>query len=71
MDYYSEVWKKFIKPKSKYKHLKSNTHKKFDIRKQKKLIVENPIKNNTDKKFYAFIIEHSKKFDFLPCKMWI
>ena len=30
MDYYCEVCDKYIKPKSKYKHFKSNIHKEFD-----------------------------------------
>ena len=41
MTYYCEVCDKFIKPKSKYKHFKSNIHKEFDKCKHIKLTIEN------------------------------
>ena len=40
MEYYCEVCRIFIKPKSKYKHLKTNTHQKFDYCKHIKLTIQ-------------------------------
>ena len=42
MDYFCDVFDKFIKPKSKYNHFKSNTHKEFDKCKHMELAIENP-----------------------------
>ena len=61
MDYYCEVCNIFIKPKSKQKRFKSNTHKEVDICKYIKLTTENPDIKNIDKAFYAYIIQHKKK----------
>ena len=58
MDYYCEVRCKFVKPKSKYKHFKSNTHKEFDICEHIKITIENPDTNNVDISFYEYIIQH-------------
>ena len=51
MVYYFEVCNILIKPKSKYKHFQSNTHKEFDKCKRIKPIFENPNRNNIDKFF--------------------
>ena len=58
MDYYCDVCDKFIKPKSKYKHFKSNTHKEFDKCKHMESTIENTDKNNVDEVLYAYIIQH-------------
>ena len=63
MDCYCYVCDKYIKPKSKYKHFKSNTHKEFDRCKHMELTIENPNIDNVDEVFYAYIIEHTKKKD--------
>ena len=63
MDYYSEVCDKIIKPKSKYKHFKSNTHREFDKCKHMELTNENPDINNVDQVFYACNIQHNKEYD--------
>ena len=55
MDYYYKVFSKFIKPKSKYKHKKSNTHKTFNKCKRIKLSVENPDISNVDRAFFEYI----------------
>ena len=68
MDYYCEVCNKFIKPKSKYNHFKSNTHKNFDKCKHIKLTTENLNINNISKIFDAYIVEHKKKFDYYLLK---
>ena len=68
MDYYCEVCDKFIKPKSKYKHFISNTHKKFDKCKQLELTIENPDINNVDELFHAYIIQHKKEKDYYLIK---
>ena len=64
MEYYCEVCGIYIKPESKYKHLKSNTHKDFDKCKHMKLAIENPNINNIDRAFYEYNIQHSINFDF-------
>ena len=61
MDYYCDVCEKFIKPRSKYEHFKSNTHKEFDKCKHMELTIENPNIDYIDEKFYAYIIKHNKK----------
>ena len=64
MDYYCEVCDIFIKPKSKYKLFKSITHKELDKCKHIKLTIENLDINDIDKTFYAFVIQHNKKYDY-------
>ena len=56
MDENCYVLDKFVKPKSKYKHFKSNIHKEFDKCKQLELTIENLKKDNIDEIFYAYII---------------
>ena len=69
MDYYCDVGDKFIKPKSKYKHFKSNIHKKFDKSKHMELTIENPDINNVDEVFYVYILQLNKQYDhyFFKC----
>ena len=64
MDYFCKICDKFIKPKNKHKHIKSNTHKEFDKRKHIKFIMENPDINNVDRAFYEYIIQHNKNYDY-------
>ena len=68
MDYYCDVYDKFINPNSKYKHFKSNTHKEFGECKHMKLTIENPDINNVNEIFYAYIVQHNKKYDFYLIK---
>ena len=55
---------KFIKPKSKYKHYESNTHKKLDKCKHMELTIENLYINNVDEVLYAYNIQHNKEYDY-------
>ena len=68
MDYFCEVCDIFIIPKKKYELFKSKTQKEFDKGKHRKLLIENPDKNNVDKAFYEYIIEHNKKYDYYLVK---
>ena len=63
MDYYWEVCDNFIKPKSRYKHLKSKTHKEFDKGQHRKLTIKNPDINNVARAFCECLIQHNKKYD--------
>ena len=60
MEYYCEVCDNFIKPKSKNKQYKSNTHEEFHECKHMELTTENPDINNDDEVFYAYIIQHNE-----------
>ena len=60
MEYYCAVCNIFIKPKSKYKHFKSNTHKEFDKCKHIKLPIEKIDINDVERAFYAYNIEQKK-----------
>ena len=51
MVYYCDVCDKIIKPKSKYKHFKSNIHKENDKCKHMELTIENPDIKNVDEVF--------------------
>ena len=62
MDYYCKVCDKSVKIKNKYKHFKSRTNEEFDKCKHIKLIIGNPLIKDIEF-FYAYIIEHNKKFD--------
>ena len=68
MDFYCYVCDNFIKPKSKYKHFQSNTHKEFDTCKNVELTIENPDINNVDKLFYAYNSQHNNEFDYYLIK---
>ena len=68
MEYYCEVYVNFIKPKSKYKHCKSNIHKLFNKCTHMELTNENTDINNVDEVFYAYIIQHNKEYDYYPIK---
>ena len=68
MDYYCDVCDKLIKPKSKYKHFKLNTHKEFDKCKHMKLTIENLDIDDIDEVFHAYIIHH-KKIRSFPYQM--
>ena len=68
MDYHCEVFDNFMKPKSKYKHFKSNFHKEFDKCKHIELTIQNTNKNNLDEIFYAYNIEHNEKYDYYVIK---
>ena len=49
---------------SKKKRFKSNTHKETDKCKHMELTIEKPHKNNVDEIFYAYIVQHNKKYDY-------
>ena len=70
VSYYCSVCDKTIKLKSKNKHFNSNIHKEFDRLKHIKLTIENPNINDIGEIFYAYLIEHNKKYDFnlLKCE---
>ena len=68
MGSYCDVCDKFIKPKSKNKHFKSNTHKKFNKSKHIELTKENPDINNVDEVFNAYILQHKKRCECYPIK---
>ena len=65
MDYYCEVCNIFVKPRSKWKHFKSNIFKELDKCKHKKLTIGNPDINNIDRAFYEYIIQHKRNM-YLP-----
>ena len=58
----------FIKPKSKYKHFKSNSHKDCERCKHVEKSIENPNKNDVDRIFCSYIIEHEKSTIIFPIK---
>ena len=61
MDYYCEVYDKYMKHKSENRHFKSTIHKEFDRCKHIKLTIENPNINNVDEVSYAYNIEQYRK----------
>ena len=63
MDNYCDVRDKFIKPKSKTKHFKPNTHKEFNICKHMEITIEKPDINKVYEVFYAYIIQINKQYD--------
>ena len=68
MDYYCDVCDIFIKPESKYQQFKSKTHKGLDKCKHITLTNQNPYINDMDEIFYAYIVEHNKRFDIFVKK---
>ena len=66
MDYYCDACDKFIKPQSKYKQIKSNTHNEFDRCKHTERPIKNPHIDGIDEIIYVYIIEHNKKYDHFP-----
>ena len=68
MDYYCDVCDEFIKPKSKYKHFKTNTQKYFDKCEHMELTIDNPDINKVDEVFHAYIIQHNKQNDHFLIK---
>ena len=68
MDYYCAICDLFIKPQSKYKQFKSNSHKEFDKCKRIKLTIENTDINDVDKSFYGYNIELNKKYKYYLVK---
>ena len=60
MEYYSDLCDKFIKPKSKYKHFKSNTYEEFDECKHIELTIENLDINNVTTCFTHTLIDTIK-----------
>ena len=63
MDYYCDVSDKFIKPKSKNKHFKSNIHKEFDKCKHMELTIENRDINSVGEVFHVYILQLNKQYD--------
>ena len=68
MVYYCDVCDKFIKPKSKNKHFKSNTHKEFNKGKHMEFTIENLDINNVDEVFYAYNFQHNKEYEYYLIK---
>ena len=66
MNFYCDVCDKLIKPKSKNKHFKPNTHKDLDKSKHWELTIKNPDINNLDRELYGYIIEPNKKIWSFP-----
>ena len=64
MSYNCDVCDKTIKLKSTNKQFKKNIHKEFHKCKHIKLTNENLNINNIDEIFYAYIIQHNKKYDY-------
>ena len=71
MDYYCDVCDTYIKPKSKYNHIKSNTHKEFDKCNHIKLTNENHYINKINNGYYSYIIEHNRKYDYYLLKAFL
>ena len=63
MDSYCDVCDKFVKPKSRYKHFKSNILKEFDKCTHMELTIENLDIHNVDEVFYAYILQLNKQYD--------
>ena len=68
MSFYCDVCDKTTTLKSKNKHIESNVQKEFDICKHLKLPIENPNISDVDETFYAYIIEHIKKYNYYLMK---
>ena len=63
MDFYCVVCDKFVNPKSKYKHLKTSSYKKFDRCEHLELTIKNPNIIDFDEVFCAYIIQLIKQYD--------
>ena len=63
MDYYCDVCDKFINPNSKYRLLKSSTHKEYDRFEHLELTIKNPNIINVDEVFYAYFMQLIKQYD--------
>ena len=63
MDYYCDVCDKFINPNSKYKLLKSSTHKKIERFEHLELTIKNPNIINVGELFYAYFMQIIKQYD--------
>ena len=70
MDYYCKKCNIFIRASGKYKLFWSITHDELDKCKHIKLTFQNPDKNDVDRAFYAYIIQHNKKYAlyFIICE---
>ena len=68
MDYYCEECNIFTKPRSNYKHFKSNTHGEFERCKHKETLTGNPNINDIDIIICSYFIEHNEKFDYYFAK---
>ena len=62
MGYYCEICLIDTKKKSKYSHLKSNFHKKFEKNKHIILSLKNVDIKDVDEILYLYIKDHNKKF---------
>ena len=63
IDYNCKVCDKLIRPKSRYKHFKSNTHEEVDNCKHIKLTFKNLDINNVDRSSHEYNIQHKKNYD--------
>ena len=68
MDYYCDLCDIFIRPKSKYKHSKSTSHKEFDNCNHIKLTKASININDVYQPFYEYIMEQNTKFDYYLVK---
>ena len=68
MDYYNDVCDIYIRPKSKFKHFKSNSHKERDKCKHMLLSLKNINITDVDEAFCLYIIELNKKIDYYLVK---
>ena len=59
---------KFIKPKSRYNHFKSEFHENFDKCKHMELNLEHPKINDVDRDFYGYNIQHKKEYKYYLIK---
>ena len=64
MDYYCDLCLKSIKPNSKFKHFKSNSHQEYNKCKHILLCHKNIDINDVDEAFYSYNIEHNKIFHY-------
>ena len=62
--YHCEVCDMFIKPKNKFKQLKSSRHKILDKHKHIPSTIDNPDLDNVDKIFCTYINEYDDKYEY-------
>ena len=63
MRYYGDICLRDFKEKSKYSHLKSKSHKKFEKYKHKILSLKNVDMKDVDEILYLYMKDHNKKFN--------
>ena len=68
MEYFCEACNIFTKPKRKYKHFKSNSHKEFDKCEHIRISLKDFDMKKADETFCLYINEHNKHFDYYLTK---